>query len=164
MYETDTQSVRGGSLSKEAKRQRKAMWSFGEKKNVAEKKHKIDLSTEDGHQYALMLWAQQPSIRQKWPELALLYHIENERQCSPQQAARRKRMGVKRGVPDLCLPAARHGYKGLYIELKKPGGRVSDEQKWWIGRLTGEGYFATASYGWEQAKAVLEWYLEKEAK
>lgn len=126
---------------------------------MAVQKHKIDLSTEDGHQYALMLWAQQPSVRKQWPELALLYHIENERRCSPTEAARRRRMGVKRGVPDLCLPAARQGYQGLYIELKKPGGRVSEEQKWWIGRLAGQGYFATVSYGWEAAMAVLEWYL-----
>ena len=50
------------------------------------KKHYIDLSTEDGHQYAVMLWAAQESVRAKWPELARLYHIENERRCSPQEA------------------------------------------------------------------------------
>ena len=63
---------------------------------MAAAEHKINLSTEDGHQYALMLWAQQASVRRRWPELALLYHVENERLCTPQQAARRKRMGVKK--------------------------------------------------------------------
>lgn len=123
-------------------------------------KHNIDLSTEDGHQYALMLWAAQESIRARWPELSRLYHIENERQCSPQQAARRKRMGVKSGVPDLCLPVARGRYHGMYIELKMPTGRVSPEQRWWLGNLNADGYCALPCYGWEQARDVLIWYLE----
>lgn len=38
---------------------------------MAAAEHKINLSTEDGHQYALMLWAQQASVRRRWPELAL---------------------------------------------------------------------------------------------
>lgn len=123
-------------------------------------KHNIDLSTEDGHQYSVMLWAAQESIRTRWPELALLYHVENERQCSPQQAARRKRMGVKKGVPDLVLPVARGGYHGLYIELKKPKGKLSDDQEWWLDRLSINGYCAMVCYGWEKAAYVLEWYLK----
>lgn len=122
--------------------------------------HHIDLSTEDGHQYAVMLWAQQESIRARWPALSRLYHIENERQCTPQQAARRKRMGVKKGVPDLCLPVARGKYHGLYIELKTPAGRVSPEQRWWLGNLNADGYCAIPCYGWEQARDALIWYLE----
>ena len=124
------------------------------------KKHYIDLSTEDGHQYAVMLWAAQESVRAKWPELARLYHIENERRCSPQEAARRRRMGVKRGVPDLCLPVARGGYHGLYIELKTPTGRTTVEQRWWLGNLNADGYCAFPCYGWKQARDLLLWYLE----
>ena len=99
------------------------------------KEHKIDLSREDGHQYAVMLWSRQASIRTRWPELSRLYHVENERQCTPQQAARRKRMGVKPGVPDLCLPVARGRYHGLYIELKTPTGKATPDQEWWVERL-----------------------------
>ena len=123
------------------------------------KRHTINLSKEDGHQYALMLWAQQASVRHQWPELALLYHIENERQCSPQQAARRKRMGVKRGVPDLCLPVRRGPYAGLYIELKTPAGRPSQEQTWWVHQLQEAGYSACVCYGWEAARDELLHYL-----
>ena len=130
------------------------------------KQHNIDLSTEDGHQYALMLWSRQASVRAQYPELAMLYHIENERQCSPQQAARRKRMGVKKGVPDLCLPVARGRYHGLYIELKTPTGRATPDQRWWCERLNAEGCFAEICHGWESAAKVLAWYLElgKEAR
>ena len=132
---------------------------------MAEKaKHSIDLSTEDGHQYAVMLWSQQAGVRQKWPELAMLYHVENERQCSPQQAARRKRMGVKKGVPDLCLPVPRGQYAGLYIELKTPKGRTTPEQDWWIEHLNAAGCFAEVCHGWESAVRVIEWYMSLEAR
>lgn len=127
---------------------------------MAAAEHKINLSTEDGHQYALMLWAQQASVRRRWPELALLYHVENERLCTPQQAARRKRMGVKKGVPDLCLPVPRGPYAGLYLELKKPGGRLSEEQKWWLDQLNRQGCCAAVCYGWEEAREWLEKYLQ----
>ena len=59
-------------------------------------------------------------------------------------------MGVKKGVPDLCLPVARGRYHGLYIELKTPTGRE---------RLNAEGCFAEICHGWESAAKVLAWYL-----
>ena len=33
--------------------------------------------TEAQHQAMVMKWSQQPEIRSRWPELALLYHIPN---------------------------------------------------------------------------------------
>ena len=74
--------------------------------------------TEDQIQQAVIRWSQQASVRKMFPQLALLYHIPNERKCTPQQGARLKRMGVKSGVPDLHLPVARGVYHGLYLEMK----------------------------------------------
>ena len=79
------------------------------------KLHKIDLSKEAGHQYAVMLWSQQPEIRKKWPELELLHHIPNGGSRDVVEAAHMKRQGVKSGVPDLHLPVPRGGYASLYI-------------------------------------------------
>lgn len=87
--------------------------------------------TELQHQQCVIKWGQQPEIRSKWPELALLYHIPNERYCTPVQGKQLKRAGVRSGVPDLCLPAPRGGYHGLYIEMKTEKGRTSHEQDWW---------------------------------
>ena len=72
---------------------------------------------ESKHQEAVIKWSQQPSIRSKWPELALLHHVKNETQGGARQVAMDKAMGVKKGVPDLCLPVPRGTYHGLYIEL-----------------------------------------------
>lgn len=115
--------------------------------------------TELQHQQCVIKWGQQPEVRAKWPELALLYHIPNERYCTPIQGKQLKRAGVRSGVPDLCLPVPSGRYHGLFIEMKTDTGRASPAQKWWIERLNAAGYFAEVCHGWESAVRTLEWYL-----
>lgn len=114
--------------------------------------------TETQEQINLIKWGQQPSIREQFPELALLFHIPNEREDKVQTAIL-KRMGVKRGVPDLCLPVPSGKYHGLFLEMKKGGGRASGDQLWWLEHLKANGYATAVCYGWEQASEVLKWYL-----
>ena len=114
---------------------------------------------ETQEQIWLMRWSQQPSIRGQYPDLKLLYHIPNER-SDKRQAAILKKMGVKRGVPDLCLPVPRGQFHGLYIEMKRTdGGRVSDDQLWWNEQLISNGYASVICNGWESGKEALLWYL-----
>lgn len=121
------------------------------------------MATENQHQMAVIKWSQQPEIRQRWPELKLLYHIPNERKCTPQQGKLLKLMGVKPGVPDLHLPVARGKYHGLYIEMKTPDGTPTEDQKWWGEQLLAQGYAWEVCHGWESAVRVLEWYLNLSA-
>lgn len=114
--------------------------------------------TEQQHQIYVIQWSQQPTIRQKYPELAMLFHIANER-SDKVQASILKKMGVKKGVPDLCLPVPSGKYHGLFIEMKTDTGRASAEQLWWISHLEANGYAAAVCYGWNRAVEVLEWYL-----
>ena len=116
------------------------------------------------HQINVFKWSQQPSIRSKWPELALLFHIKNETAEGAQQVAVDRASGVKKGVPDLCLPVPRGDYYGLYIEMKTQRGKTSDAQDWWGDKLTEQGYFWEVCHGWESAIRVLEWYLNLNAK
>lgn len=115
---------------------------------------------EDIEQQMVIRWSQQATIRGKYPELKLLYHVPNERKCSAQEGARLKRMGVKPGVPDLCLPVARGNAHGLYIEMKTKTGKLSDTQRWWQSELNGQDYLSAVCYGWKQAVKVLADYLE----
>lgn len=115
--------------------------------------------TESRHQQAVIKWSEQASIRQKWPELKLLHHIPNERQCSPAQGRLLKLLGVRRGVPDLDLPVARGKYHGLRIEMKNEDGSASPDQDWWIGELQEQNYFAECCHGWRSAVRVIEWYM-----
>ena len=73
--------------------------------------------------------------------------------------------GVKSGVPDLCLPVARGGNHGLYIELKRQrGGRISEEQVRWINGLLKQGYAAAICKGWQEAADVIIDYLRRETE
>lgn len=115
--------------------------------------------TEAQHQASVIQWSQQPVIRARWPELALLHHIPNGGRRDPVEARHLQAQGVKRGVPDLCLPVARDIYHGLYIELKTAQGRTSPDQKWWGEKLLEQGYFWDVCRGWKDAVRMLEWYL-----
>ena len=115
--------------------------------------------SEAQHQAAVIKWSQQPSIREKWPELALLYHIPNGGTRDTVEGKHLKQQGTKRGVPDLHLPVAKGRYHSLYIEMKTATGRISPEQKWWGERLTAEGNMYRVCRGWESAVQLLEWYM-----
>ena len=82
--------------------------------------------TEHAHQVALFCWA--ASMLAIHPELRWMYAIPNGGDRNPIVAARLKAEGVKSGVSDICIPVAKHGYHGFYIELKKPGGKESPTQ------------------------------------
>ncbi len=117
---------------------------------------------EANEQEALFRWA--AFIRGKYPEIDLLYHIPNGGSRHRIEAANLKRQGVKAGVPDLCLPVARGGFHGLYIEMKYGKNKPSDLQKHWITELQKQGYACKVCYGWEQAAEVIKNYLEMKGK
>lgn len=97
----------------------------------------------------------------KYPELELMYHIPNGGYRNPGGGAKLKKEGVKAGVPDICLPVARNGFHGLYIELKRQkGGRVQENQKRWLEALQEQGYYTCVCKGADEARKVLEEYLE----
>ena len=114
--------------------------------------------TESEHQILVMQWAK--LSEGKYPELELLHHIPNGGQRSITTATRLKKEGVKAGVPDLFLPVARGGYHGLYIEMKKEGGRLSNNQKYWIKKLKEQDYNVEVCLGFEEAKNELSKYIE----
>ena len=98
----------------------------------------------------------------KYPELRLLYHIPNGGRRDPKEAAFLKRMGVKAGVPDLCLPVARGGYHGLYIEMKYGQNKPTKEQRKWLSLLSSQGYKTIVCYSWQNTAMIIEWYLSME--
>lgn len=85
------------------------------------------LDDESGHQEALFSWAAYRT--EIMPELQYMYHVPNGGKRDKATAAVLKRQGVKAGVPDIMLPAARAGYHGLYIELKAGENTTTKKQK-----------------------------------
>lgn len=116
--------------------------------------------TESEEQKALFLWAAYNSGRH--PELKWMYHVPNEGKRSVQRGAQMRAEGLKKGVPDVCLPVQRHGHGALYIEMKRVrGGRLTDEQKEWAEGLTRCGNLVRRCNGWEQAVEAIEDYLRE---
>ena len=90
-----------------------------------------------------------------------LHHIPNGGKRSAIEGKHLKEMGVKAGVPDLCLPVPNAKYHGLYIEMKVGKNTTSDSQEWWIEHLRKQGYKVAICYGWEEAAAELTGYLSE---
>ncbi|MEA4927558.1 MAG: VRR-NUC domain-containing protein [Candidatus Limiplasma sp.] len=115
--------------------------------------------SESIEQTRLFQWVRMQQGR--WPELRLLYHIPNGGSRHRLEAIHLKQQGVRAGVPDLCLPVARAGCHGLYVEMKRlKGGRVSPEQLAWMEALQAEGYMVAVCQGWEMASDVILRYLK----
>ncbi len=119
---------------------------------------RIDAPTEAQEQAALFRWA--AFAAGMLPELRLMYHIPNEGRRSVVTGARMRSEGMRKGVPDICLPVPRGSYAALYIELKRTkGGKVSEEQRAWVDALNRAGNRAVICKGWESARNEIESYL-----
>lgn len=116
------------------------------------------IPTESVEQQHLFQWARMMSAAH--PELGLLYKITNEGRRTRANGARMVAEGMKKGVPDICLPVARGGHHGLYIELKRErNSRVTPEQLEWINALINQGYVAAVCRGCDEAICLITEYL-----
>ncbi len=115
-------------------------------------------SEETEEQAALIEWAGLATVNGIRPGEYLI-HIVNEGKRGAKAARDAKRMGLRKGIPDLLLALPRGGFAGLWIEMKAKDGKPTTEQKEWVERLNHAGYHAVISYGFEAAKAEIENYL-----
>ena len=116
-------------------------------------------TSEAEEQMAVIKWAELMS--NKHPCLKWLYHTPNGGSRNIAEAANLKRMGVKAGVPDLCLPYPSNGHHGLYIEMKTDKGRPTACQRDYIDWLNEQGYKAVVCHGASEAIDVILNYVTK---
>ena len=81
-----------------------------------------------------------------------VFHVPNNR-MSARDGAYWKAMGVLAGVPDLVFVLA-NGVT-LWMEVKAPGGRLTDGQKAFHEALRGNGHLVVVVYSTQEALAVL---------
>ena len=117
---------------------------------------------EATEQALLFQWAALNAGRM--PDLALMFHVPNGGTRNEIEAAHFKQQGVKPGVFDICIPAARGKFHGMFIEMKANRGRVSDDQKEWLTLLNNRGYHAVVCYGFEDARLEIETYISATTK
>lgn len=117
--------------------------------------------TETQDQIALMEWRDLAKAR--YPELVNLVHVANEGKRTYQSGKQLKRMGLRKGFPDLVLLVPRGEYCGLSIELKRAdrSTKPSPEQMDCLGDLMVHGKHKTCvCYGFEEARKTILKYLE----
>lgn len=120
------------------------------------------ISADEGAEQELLFsWAALNSGAH--PELSKMHHIPNGGNRNSNEAAKLKRQGVLKGVPDIFLPCARGAYHGLYVELKAKGGKTSPEQEEFLHGVIGEGYMAAVCYGATSAIELIRKYLRGDA-
>lgn len=117
---------------------------------------------EGNEQEALFAWALYAAGAM--PELGLMFHVPNGGSRNRIEAAKLKRQGVRAGVPDICLPVARGGFHGLFVELKYGRNKATDRQTAWLDALRSQGYLAVECVGWDIAREVITKYLKGEIK
>lgn len=109
---------------------------------------------EEWHQEAFTRWARLNQSR--IPQLELYYHTPNGGRRDKKTAARLVGQGVKKGVPDIFIPAQGKGMPGIYIELKVYGNYADKEQNEFLRAVKGQGYYACICYGWRAAAEVVD--------
>lgn len=124
------------------------------KKTAARRK---STPTEESEQIAVFRWAELQT--QRYPFLRYLYHTPNGGKRDRVTAARLKAAGVKKGVPDICLPVPLGGYHGLYIEMKVGYNKPTNDQEDWLDALSGFGYRTAVCYGFDEAVEELKKYI-----
>ena len=125
------------------------------------------MTPEESAQIAIFQWASMNEVR--FPELRLLCHYPAGGSRNMLEAVKLKRMGVRKGYPDIFMPVARGGFHGLYIELKADSlrpkttrgkGGVSDEQAWWLAELRKQGFSTHVCWGFDEARKTIEEYVK----
>lgn len=122
----------------------------------------MPVPTENQVQGAFFKWARNYGVRE-FPELKWLHHIPNGGARDAITGAILKRQGVTPGILDTCLPVARKGFHGLYIEIKKPGQTMTPEQIEFTVFLIEQGYAAHCVDNWQRAIDLVREYLHEPA-
>lgn len=113
---------------------------------------------EEVEQAELFEWIRANQV--KHPELRWVYGSLAGIRLSPPLALKAKKQGNRKGICDICIPCARRGYHGAYIELKRQaGGKLSPEQVEFMAFLESEGYYKSVAKGAAHAKEIIKFYL-----
>lgn len=94
------------------------------------------------------------------PELRWCFAVPNGGKRDAITAGRMKAEGVKAGVLDIFWPLKRGLYSGLWLEMKKPGCKLSPEQIDFIAHAEAQGYRCAVAYSWREAADIIRNYFE----
>ena len=100
-------------------------------------------------------------FRMRYPEASrVFFAVPNGSFRNPWTAKNLRDEGALSGVADLVLLVPKKGYASLCIEMKKPGGRMSDTQKAFCEAAEGFKNKYVVCYSVEEFKTAVRAYLE----
>lgn len=88
-----------------------------------------------------------------------VFAVPNAGARTPRAGARMKAEGLRAGIPDIFCSIPSKGYHGLYIELKKKGGKISPNQITYLDLFTKYNYLCKVCYSLSELIEVTEDYL-----
>lgn len=96
----------------------------------------------------------------EYPDLRFIFAVPNGGMRQRQTAIILKDEGVKRGVPDVCLPIPRGGFHGWWCEFKYSRNKPSEVQEDFIAFLRLQGFYVLVSWSASEAIKDLIAYLD----
>jgi len=123
-------------------------------KKLVKKQNKQTEYQEQCHVFA---WADRHLLT--YPHLKFLHSSLNGVRLSIGQAVKAKCGGMKKGVPDICLPFRSLDYTQLFIEMKSGRNKTTPEQKEFIDFLVAGGAYVTVCYSALEAIDVIKKYV-----
>lgn len=115
--------------------------------------------TEHQIQTAIVEWANTFYLICPFKVSHHLIAIPNGGYRNKSEAIRLKKEGVKSGVSDLFLAYPSRGFHGLWIEVKKISGKLSNDQKNWLDMVNACNYKGVVIYGVSQGIHAIKDYL-----
>jgi len=109
------------------------------------------------NQCAVFDWALRSQA--KYPHLRFLHASLNGVKLTMGQAIKAKRSGMKKGVPDICLPFRALEFTQLFIEMKHGKNKQTKEQKEFMQFLVQGGSYYSVAYSALEAIATIQKYV-----
>lgn len=115
-------------------------------------------------------------FQEEHPNVIYRFDLAADLKLTMGQARKHKELHPKRGYPDLFIAEPRSCFHGMYIELKADGnspykrnGELKssihlEEQEEFLMKLQCRGYYSTFATGFEEAKSLIELYLNKKLR
>ena len=95
-----------------------------------------------------------------YPDLRWLYAVPNAGRRSIGAARYMVAEGLRRGVPDVCLPVSRGTFGALYIEHKSDAGALRADQREWVEGLRAAGNCVIVSRSFDESRRAIVEYLD----
>lgn len=101
------------------------------------------------------------ALAERHPEVCMLHAVPNGDFRGWGVGVKLKAEGVIPGVPDICMPVPKGGFHGFYMELKKAGGHVRNDQWEFMEALHAQGYFVRVTNHLPTALEIIANYLDE---